>query len=315
MDAYSLLDASFLQGLFYIKVEQMSEEELEALLAMPSWSFLEALHIACDRKLAFPSSYFVTEEMGYILRAIKGSFGRRNARNAFMVTNESAGITLRISLNEWDDKSINSAEFLEWMINSGLPLPDAVLNKIRIVPLSASFESYWKARKGDFFSIPFQKIRNVPKTRREWIQQNTAVQILLFEKPQFSLTEMEDYCVQQGYIPRGGYEGEDTFEGNLKRVLPKRIRGSAREKKHFSQIELKPLHGVLEEKCGGYADLRELKTICQCIGRTLGTLYPEIPLEKIYHHPLNQAYLSGCHSVIRRMYENWMRAIFAPLRT
>jgi len=321
-DNYSPLDFSFLEGKLRIKTEPMPEEQLDALLARPSWEVIEALHVACNRKLIFPSSYFITEEMRYIDRKITSalinkelqddpSSNRKKSDSSLMIGNEAVGISIKVSLAELKDRSINSALFIEWMIIHGYPLPASILNKIGVASLvNYSFDTYWKAWKEKKYSILYQRIYPIRKSRKQWIQQNTVVQVLLLEKCPMSLPMMENFCAKHGYIPNGGYEGIDTFRTNVKSVLPKGfVRSPERMNKRSILNELKSFKGVFQNDSNVYEDLRELKIICQCIANTLKIRQPTIHLEMIYNHPLTQVYMSECHPIVWRMCENWISQI------
>lgn len=86
----------------------------------------------------------------------------------------SSGVELLLFNNPWGEESISLADFLEWMINTGIPLPEIVHQKIGIAPLvDTTFESYWKRKKRDLFARD-KHIRPISKPRCERLQQRTA---------------------------------------------------------------------------------------------------------------------------------------------
>ena len=171
---YSLIDGKSLEGMLYVKIEQMPEQELELLLAKPLWTLTEALQVACNRKLSFPSSCFITREVAYVLRQFKMAVKNKEIKveptkdcqienhRDLMISDESASVILKISFSQQDRLIISAASFIEWAVNSGIPLPEAVLKKIGISPLiEHSFESYWGRIREDIFNLKMRTIRKI----------------------------------------------------------------------------------------------------------------------------------------------------------
>lgn len=307
IEGYSPLDKK-IDPAWHVKVEPMPEEQVDEFLRLSFWKPIEALHVVCGRKISYPASYFITEEMGYVLRSI-GKYPK--AKNGFLrVINTE--LDLQILLAQWDEKQWDSALFLEELINLGVPLPDNIFRKIKVASLnSLTFESHWEIRRTKLFWHDPMIVQKIRKTRREWLQQNIAVQCLLFENKEISLQEMEEYCRLHGYIPRdNGYKEPGTFLSNVGSVLPKSVRGSARGKTLFHAIELHPLFGIFRENSRVYVDLRELKIVCQCIASTLQSVRPEIAVQEVHHHPVMEEYTDDCHPIVRLMSERWVHQAF-----
>ena len=301
-ESLSYATAGLISGCeLFFKCDAMSQEEMDDLLTQKSLSLLEALHLCCLREIRFPASYFFTEEM------MDAEYRLRNAieqgelyfhtqanilhanHNDYHLNEDRNGCEFLIKIKDLQAIRIfvDTSCFIEWAINSGLPLPEGLLARIGVKSLTYSLDWIRVRKSCDsskaksafswvnlFARGEVQKLRKPDISR---IQQEAAAQTLLFEAPNLTLEAAEKHPAVSIYIPGGKYSRDSrTFRDHVGYLFPTKRQG--RPSRINSQLTItvnqsqEPIWDAFkvsggENKC--YRDLRVLKLICITIGKTL----------------------------------------------
>jgi hypothetical protein len=295
----------------FLKEEPMPFEEMTELLEKPHISSLEALHLSCDRRITAPHCFFLTKEMVDLHNAIISA----QQESLICVTPPSSDHEHELNWFEgcfvkikslWSPYStMLTASYLEWAINRCVPLPDKLMNHLKIAPLTRYSFDQVKAKRNDHVAFSFSDLSilytnfsipklSIPEIRS--IQLRVTAQVFLFLYHNISPTEIEKNIekdpVMKQWLPGGRkYQDKETFKSKIRDLISK----------------FTPCGEIVRiaDNSYTYLDLRKLKLTCETIATVLRRLQPQISADEIKEHPLVQLYLKEGHPLIRQLYETW----------